>query len=185
MEFWSVILIAIGLAMDAFAVSLAVGTSGKNRDLRSIIRIAFHLGFFQGFMTFLGWLGGSTISRLIEKFDHWVALVLLSFVGIRMIISGLNPDQESFCKDPSRGSTLVLICLATSIDALAVGISLAVVQVNMLSTSLTIGIITLGLSLGGLLFGHLLGEKLGKRMEVLGGLLLNGIGIRILLSHLF
>lgn len=185
MDLLTSLVIAVGLAMDAFAVSLGIGTTKIANTPRPVFRISFHMGFFQGFMTFLGWLAGSTVASLIASVDHWVALFLLGFVGIRMIRSGLDPNTECHKDDPSRGGTLLMICIATSIDAMAVGLSMAMLEVNILFSSLVIGVITLGLSLFGLLAGKRLGERFGKRMEVLGGFLLNGIGLRILFSHLF
>lgn len=184
MEWYTTLLIAVGLAMDAFAVSLGVGTSKKANSPRPVFRISFHMGLFQGMMTFLGWLLGSTIANLISAFDHWIAFGLLAFVGVRMVVSGFNPEQEAKKPDLSRGRHLLLVCIATSIDALAVGLSLAMIKVNILGPSLTIGVVTLGLSLVGLLAGNYLGQKFGSRMEILGGVILNGIGIRILLTHL-
>jgi putative Mn2+ efflux pump MntP len=178
------ILIAIGLAMDAFAVSLGIGTTGQARTIRPVFRLSFHMGLFQGLMTFLGWLAGSTIAPLISSFDHWIALILLCFVGGRMIRSGLDPDREACPPDPSRGGTLMMLCVATSIDAMAVGLSLSMLGIEIFTPSLIIGVITLGLSLFGLLAGGFLGERFGKRMEILGGLILIGIGIRILTSHI-
>ena len=177
--------IAVGLAMDAFAVALGIGTSGRAAKPRPVFRVSFHMGLFQGLMTFLGWLAGSTVANMISAFDHWIALVLLSFVGTRMIFSGLSHESEAQKSDPSRGGTLLMICIATSIDAMAVGLSMAMLRLEILTPSLVIGVVTLGLSLFGLLAGAKLGERFGKRMEVLGGLLLNGIGLRILIAHLF
>ena len=185
METITALIIAFGLAMDAFTVSLGVGTTGKANALRPVFRLSFHMGLFQGLMTFLGWLAGSSIAGLIANFDHWIALGLLAFVGIRMIRSGLNPDLELHPQDASRGLSLMIVCIATSIDALAVGLSLAMLKVHILNTSLVIGGVTTGLSLVGLFSGNQLGEHFGKRMEILGGLLLTGIGLRILLNHLF
>lgn len=170
--------------MDAFAVSLGIGTTGQARTVRPIFRLSFHMGLFQGLMAFLGWLAGSTIAGLISSVDHWIALALLVFVGTRMIRSGLDPNNESRCSETSRGAALLMICVATSIDAMAVGLSLAMVGIEILIPSLIIGLVTLGLSLFGLLAGGFLGERFGKRMEILGGLILNFIGIRILLTHI-
>ena len=137
-------------------------------------------------MTLLGWLVGSTIAQLIANFDHWIALGLLAWIGTRMIIEGFKPDQEVAKRsDPSRGGTLVLLAVATSLDAMAVGLSLAVVNVDILSSSLLIGIISTSLSLVGLMLGSHLGLAFGKRMEIVGGLILIGIGLRILITHLF
>ncbi len=178
------LIIAVGLAMDAFAVSLGIGTTGRARRVRPIFRLSFHMGLFQGLMTFLGWLAGSSIASLISQVDHWVALALLAFVGLRMVKSGLSCEEEECQPDPSRGGTLLMLCIATSIDAMAVGLGLAMLEVDILSASLIIGVVTLGLSLFGLLAGDQLGSRFGKHMEVLGGILLCGIGVRILISHL-
>lgn len=178
------VFVAIGLAMDAFAVSLGIGTTGQARDRRAKFRLAFHFGFFQAAMTLLGWLAGSTIAGLINSFDHWLALGLLSYVGGSMIRSGLNEDGETYQTNPSKGRTLMMLCVATSLDAMAVGLSMAMVKNDILLPALLIGVITSGLSVFGLRAGLSLGEKFGKRMEILGGLILIGIGIRILVTHI-
>ncbi len=184
MDFLTTFLIAIGLAMDVFAVSLGIGTLQGNHSPRAIFRLSFHFGLFQGLMTLLGWLAGSSIAALISGFDHWIAAGLLAFVGFRMIRSGFDPKAEIYQTDPSRGGMLVMLSVATSIDALAVGISFAMLAVNIVSSSLTIGLVSSALSLVGLGLGQRLGALFGKRMEILGGLILLGIGARILISHL-
>jgi putative Mn2+ efflux pump MntP len=184
MDFASILLIAVGLAMDAFAVSLGIGTTGQAHTPRPIFRLSFHFGLFQFFMPILGWLAGSTIAALISQFDHWIALGLLAFVGGRMIRSGLDPNGESYRTDPSRGGTLIMLAIATSIDAFAVGLSLAMLQVEIIYPCVVIGIVTSGLSLAGLLAGHRLGAAFGKRMEIVGGIILIGIGLRVLITHL-
>jgi len=186
MSLWTVLLIAIGLAMDCFAVSLGVGTAGTAKGLRSSFRLFFHFGLFQGGMTLIGWLAGKTVVTYIASVDHWVAFVLLAFVGVRMIRGGLRkPAGEPAIPDPSRGLTLVMLSVATSIDALAVGLSLAVLSVNVVWAALLIGGVSAILSLLGLLLGKQLGLRFGKSMEVLGGLILIGIGLRVLITHLF
>jgi putative Mn2+ efflux pump MntP len=177
--------IAIGLAMDAFAVSIGAGTGGQVNDLRSKLRLAFHFGLFQAGMTLIGWLAGTTVQRWISSIDHWVAFGLLAYVGVNMIRSGLDKDGDEKHSNPSKGVTMVFLSVATSIDALAVGISLAMISVPILFTSLLIGVVTFGLSLFGLMAGGKLGEKFGKRMEILGGVILIVIGLRVLTSHLF
>lgn len=169
--------------MDAFAVSLGAGTMASI-DRRAIFRMGFHFGLFQGLMTFIGWLAGSLISRWIEGLDHWVILGLLLWVGIRMIRSGLDPKEEINRTDPSRGHVLVILCLATSLDALAVGISFSLLDGNILLACFLIGIITFAISIIGGLTGNDLGTRFGKKMEILGGLILIGIGIRVLLTHI-
>ncbi len=184
MELAESFLVAVGLAMDAFAVSLGVGTGGRAKDFRAKFRLAFHFGFFQAMMTVVGWVLGSTVATFIDGIDHWVALALLSYVGINMLHSGLNTKREIFSADPSRGKTLMMLCVATSIDALAVGISMAMIRAEVWIPSLIIGVVCLVLSAVGLLAGAKLGEKFGKRMEILGGLILIGIGLRVLITHI-
>lgn len=177
-------MIALGLAMDAFAVSLGVGTRRDPFDARSVYRLAFHFGIFQGLMTFLGWLAGSTVAHLITSVDHWIAFGLLLFVGVNMVRSGFNKDEESYASNPTKGGLMVMLSVATSIDALAVGISFAFVESPILLSVGVIALVAFGLSLAGLRFGRRLGTVFGKRMEIAGGLVLIGIGVRILLSHL-
>jgi len=184
MDLIGIFIIALGVAMDAFAVSLGVGTNGAANNRRSVIRLAFHFGLFQGMMTLFGWLAGSTVARWISQFDHWIALGLLTFVGINMIRSGLNQESESYKTNPTRGSLMVVLSVATSVDALAVGISLALIKTPIITAAIIISLVTFGLSLIGLQAGSRLGKKFGKRMEILGGSILIGIGFRILLSHL-
>lgn len=185
MDLFSQLVIAVGLAMDASAVSLGIGTTPRANSFRAKFRLAFHFGFFQSLMTALGWLAGSTIARWISAFDHWIALILLAFVGINMIRSGLNPEKESYEKDPSRGGLLMVLCIATSLDAMAVGLSLAMLKSSIVSPVIIIGVVTLVLSAIGLNAGRFLGEKFGKRMEIFGGLILLAIGLRILYTHIF
>jgi putative Mn2+ efflux pump MntP len=185
MDLFTTLLIAVSMAMDAFAVSLGIGTSQRADQPRARFRLAFHFGLFQFLMPILGWLAGTTIERYISQFDHWIAFILLAYVGIKMIRSGLNPHQESYASDPSRGGTLVVLAVATSIDALAVGLSLAMLNVQVLTPAIVIGVVTFGMSMAGLLAGHKLGERFGKRMEILGGVILIGIGLRVLITHLF
>jgi len=185
MSNWITLLIALGLAMDCFAVSLGVGTTPIPLSRRLIFRITYHFGLFQGGMTVLGWLAGSTIVNLIAGFDHWIAFVLLGWVGGRMIFSGMkNGEEDLYVEDPSRGKSLVMLSVATSIDALAVGLSLAVLQVNIWRSALAIGLTSTLLSVIGLYLGDRLSRRFGRRMEMLGGLVLNVIGIRILVTHL-
>jgi putative Mn2+ efflux pump MntP len=176
--------IAVGLAMDAFAVSLGIGTTGQARDRRAKFRLAFHFGFFQAAMTLLGWLLGSTIAVYISSIDHWVALALLSYVGVNMIRSGFNPEIETYQTNPSKGRTLMILCVATSLDAMAVGLSMAMLKTSVIVPSIIIGVVTSGLSVFGLLAGTKMGEAFGKRMEIMGGLILVGIGLRVVITSI-
>ncbi len=184
MDALGIALIAIGLAMDVFAVSLGIGSGGYAAGVRPMFRVAFHCGLFQAGMTLLGWVGGSGLIHLISAVDHWVAMILLSVVGLRMIRSGLMPEAAPRTSDPTRGVSLIIICVATSIDAAAVGLSLALLHGNILPAALAIGLASAALGLLGSLLGGRLGKLFGKRMEILGGLILLAIGFRVLWSHL-
>ncbi|MCC7196512.1 MAG: manganese efflux pump [Gemmatimonadaceae bacterium] len=184
MSFPEILLIALGLAMDAFAVCLGAGTTGHINGPRPVFRLSFHFGLFQLLMPLVGWLLGSGFSRWIAPVDHWIALGLLGFVGVRMVLSGLRPGGETRSADPSRGATLVLLSVATSIDALAVGLTLAMLRVRIVYPAVVIGVVAALMSLLGLAVGVRLGRRLGPRMEVVGGLVLIAIGVRVLLTHL-
>jgi manganese efflux pump family protein len=183
MSLTAIFLIALSMAMDAFAVSLCSGIK-IGPGPRPVFRIAFHFGLFQALMPIVGWLFGNTIEPLVEGFDHWVAFGLLAFVGIRMIRSGLSKSEDEIVKDPSRGWTMVLLSIVVSIDALAVGLSLGLLGVTIWTPAIVIGLVTGALSLIGLRVGNRVGKRFGKPVEVLGGLVLIGIGVRILMSHL-
>jgi manganese efflux pump family protein len=170
--------------MDAFAVALGAGASGQLRGKRAAFRLSFHFGLFQFMMPVLGWLLAIRVERFIVSIDHWLALGLLASVGGRMIIAGVRPEREEVRGDPSRGVSLVALSVATSIDALAVGLSLAFLGTEILWPSTAIGIITCGFSLAGVFFGAKLNDKVGKRMEIAGGLILIAIGLQILVVHL-
>ncbi|MCX6053764.1 MAG: manganese efflux pump MntP family protein [Chloroflexi bacterium] len=185
MEFVTITLISIGLAMDALAVSLGIGTAGQIPSLRGKIRLAAHFGIFQSGMTALGWLAGGTIVQYVSGFDHWIAFALLGYVGINLVRAGFNKNGEAFEQDPSTGKVLVMLSFATSIDAFAVGLSIVFLKVPILLSVIAIGLVTLMLSALGLFAGAKLGETFGKRMEIFGGLILLGIGTRVVLTHLF
>lgn len=171
--------------MDAAAVSLAAAAAGFVQDVRSSCRLAFHFGLFQFLMPVLGWLAGMNLATYFAAFDHWIAFALLAFVGGRMLWNGLSQEQEeSIAKDPTRGLTLVLLSLATSIDALAIGLSLSMLEVTIWYPAAMIGIITALLSALAIMIGKQVGTKAGKRMEVFGGVILVGIGVHILFAHL-
>jgi len=182
MSLASIFIISLSMAMDAFAVSLGSGVK-LGPGPRPVFRIAFHFGLFQALLPIVGWLFGNTIEPYVKNFDHWVAFGLLVFVGVRMLRSGLSKDEEEIPKDPSRGWTMVMLSVAVSIDALAVGLSLAFLGVNIWTPALIIGLVTGVVSLIGLHMGHGIGKRFGKPVEVLGGLVLIGIGTRIVISH--
>jgi manganese efflux pump family protein len=185
MNITEILLIAVALAMDAFAVSIAAGTSGWMKNARAKFRLSFHVGLFQFMMPVAGWYAGIHIAPLVSTIDHWVAFALLAFVGIRMIKESFDKDGQKIKKDPSRGFTLVLLALATSIDALAVGFSLAMIRIDIWYPSVIIGVVTSAISLIGIQLGHILGKVAGSRMEMIGGAILIIIGLRILLEGIF
>lgn len=184
MTFVEILLIAFGLAMDAGAVSLAAGAGARTRGWRAAFRLSFHFGLFQFLMPLIGWFAGGAVSGMIEDYDHWIAFALLAWVGGRMLRSGLSDEPDGGGGDPSRGRTLVMLSVATSIDALAVGLSLAMLRVTIWYPAAVIGVVTVLVSLAALHLGSRLGRRFGRRMEAVGGLVLLAIGARILAEHL-
>jgi putative Mn2+ efflux pump MntP len=184
MTTFEIIIIAVGLAMDASAVSLAAAAAGFANDARARFRLSFHFGLFQFLMPVLGWFLGISFVSYFKAFDHWIAFCLLAFVGGKMIYEGLDRSLEKQKKDPSKGMTMVMLSIATSIDALAIGLSLAMLDVNIWYPSIMIGVITTIMSLVAIRIGTHLGVMFGKRMEIFGGIILIAIGSRILYSHL-
>ena len=184
MNLLEVIFIALSMAMDAFAVCLGVGAAHQSEGHRATFRLSFHFGLFQFLLPVIGWFAGLTVAHYIEGFDHWVAFLLLAFVGGRMIRSGFVNEEESQKNDPSRGWSMVLLSVAVSIDALAIGLSLAMVNMDIWYPAVVIGVVTGLMSLLGLRLGDKLGRVVGKRMEMIGGVVLILIGVRIVLTHL-
>ena len=175
--------IALGLAMDAFAVAIAVGLSIPALTRRHVFRLAWHFALFQAMMPVIGWLAGRTVSSYIAAFDHWVAFGLLSVIGGKMIYEAGHPEQAADRGDPTRGLMLVTLSVATSIDALAVGLSLAFLDLSIWLPSVVIGIVAGILTTVGICFGNRLGKQWEHRAELIGGGVLLLIGLRILLSH--
>ncbi len=185
MNLLTILGIAIGLAMDAFAVSIASSVLLSGASARQTFRIAFHFGFFQFMMPVIGWLAGGTVAPFVVEWDHWVAFALLAFVGGRSIAGALRGDERGAERgDPSRGLTLILLSIATSIDALAVGLSFAFLRVEIWYPSVIIGLVTGALSVVGMRVAGRLGARFGRRIEFLGGLILLAIGLKILAEHL-
>jgi manganese efflux pump family protein len=185
MSLFLILGLSLGLAMDAFAVATAASVSLGGVSGRQVFRFAFHFGLFQAMMPILGWLAGRSVASYISSWDHWLAFGLLVGIGGKAIVQAIRADgEEAKAGDPTRGVSLVLLSVATSVDALAVGLSFAVVRVNIWVPAAVIGLITAGLTSLGMLIGSRLGSRFGKRMEIVGGVVLVGIGVKILLSHL-
>ena len=177
--------IAIGLAMDAFAVSIAAGLTLKTVDARQTFRLAWHFGLFQALMPIIGWLAGLSIEHWIAPVDHWIAFGLLAAIGGKMIYEALkDADDEVRRGDPTKGWSLVLLSIATSIDALAVGLSLALLDVSIWWPALVIGLVAGAFTTLGIRLGSRFGAVLGRRMEIVGGIVLIAIGVKILVEHL-
>ena len=186
MSLLNILAIAIALAMDAFAVSIAAGLSLKTVDFRQTFRLSWHFGLFQALMPILGWGGGYLVRGYIEHYDHWVAFGLLAFVGGHMLKEAFeNNDENRKRNDPTKGMTMVLLSVAVSIDAFAVGLSLAVLHLTIFFPAVIIGIVALLTTIAGLHIGKKISEFSHLQMyaEILGGLVLIAIGLKILWEH--
>ncbi len=185
MNLYSIVLIALALAMDALAVSIASGIILKKSKLKHAVRIAFFFGLFQLFMPLVGAFAGTFIKELISSFDHWFIFLVLSAIGGKMVYESfkLKEDEEKF--DPTNLKTLIFLSVATSIDALAVGVSLSLLSGSIYLAVSIIGVVTFALCFIGVLVGDFIGHFFEEKIEALGGLILIGIGIKILLEHLF
>ena len=175
--------IAIALAMDAFSVAVAAGISLPAVTGRHVFRLAWHFGLFQFLMPVIGWAGGRAASGWLQRFDHWIAFGLLVGIGVKMVWESLSKDEDAPRSDPTRGVSLVVLSLATSIDALAVGVSLALLDVAIVIPSLIIGFVCGLMTILGVRLGRQIGRLLGKRIECVGGLVLIGIGVKILVAQ--
>ena len=176
--------LALALAMDAFAVALGTGAVLSRLTGRHLFRLGFHFGLFQALMPVIGWLAGQTIIQWVSAWDHWIAFSLLAIIGGRMIYEALSDEEKTEDRDPTRGLSLVMLSIATSIDALAVGFSLSVIGISIWMPSLVIGLVAGVLTIIGMLLGGRIGDRWGARVEVFGGLVLIAIGIKILIEHL-
>jgi len=185
MGWLSLLAVAVALAMDAFAVAIVTGLTLEPMTRRHVFRLAFHFGLFQALMPTVGWLAGKAVHRYLSAFDHWVAFGLLAFVGGKMLWGALHGEQGGkAADDPTSGWALVLLSVATSIDALAVGLSLALVGSAIVVPAVVIGIVAAAFTAVGMVLGRRIGSMWGKRVEVLGGLILIGIGVKIVVEHL-
>lgn len=181
----TLLIIAVALAMDAFAVSIATGIKLGCVTSRQTFRLAFHFGLFQFMMPIIGWLLGAGMENLIEALDHWIAFGLLAFIGGKMIHESFAASQSSGSqKDPTKGASLISMSVATSIDALAVGVSLGVLNEQIWYPSIIIGIVAGVFTFIGIELGCRIGMRFSKNMEVIGGIILIGIGVKIVLDHL-
>jgi manganese efflux pump family protein len=175
--------IALGLAMDAFSVAVATGLALGKVDRGQSLRMSSSFGLFQFAMPLVGWALGAAVAGYIAAFDHWLAFALLAYVGGRMIWESFGEGDDDVDRDPTRGRELLMLSLATSIDALAVGLSLAFLGVPVLAPAVVIGLVAAAMTMLGLQVGRYAGSRLGPWMERVGGLVLIAIGLRIVLEH--
>lgn len=176
-------LVSIGLAMDAFAVSVCKGLSMKKMSWKKGIIVGLYFGIFQALMPGIGYFLGTTFETLVIQIDHWIAFVLLGFIGINMLKEAFAKDSENY-NDNVDFKTMSILALATSIDALAVGITFAFLQVNILLAISIIGILTFIITVIGVKIGNKFGDKYERKAEVVGGLILIFMGIKILFEHI-
>ena len=183
MDYLTVVLLGIGLAMDAFAVSVCKGMAMGRFTVRAGAIIGLWFGFFQFLMPLIGFYLGQSFHSMISDYDHWIAFGLLAFIGLNMIRESLSDDDEELDADIGI-ATMIVLAVATSIDALAVGITFAMDGTDILLPVIVIGAVTMVLSVIGVKIGSKVGSSFGRRAELLGGLILIGIGLKILLEHL-
>lgn len=187
MSLISIFLIGLGLAMDAFAVSLTVGmNTNKDEKWKMALKASAFFGGFQGLMPFIGWAIGIGFAEYIEKIDHWIAFILLVLIGGKMIFEAIKEDDNSQKEEKGYSNKrFIILAIATSIDALAVGISFAFLNVNILSAISIIGIVTFIICMIGVCLGKVLCRIFGSKAEIVGGAILIIIGIKILIEHSF
>lgn len=183
LEIISISLIAIVLSFDTFAVSITTGVSDIDIEFRSAVRVAIILAFFQGLMPYIGWIAGIELEKVIGDYDHWVAFFLLIALGTKMIYESFQIENiESRSNNSLQLKVVVGMALATSIDALVVGITFAFANINIYLAIIIIAAVTFFISMLGILFGKKLGAYFGKKMDAIGGLILIAIGFKILFT---
>jgi putative Mn2+ efflux pump MntP len=181
-------LIAVGLSMDAFAVSVCKGLAMQKLNMKKALTAGIWFGGFQALMPSIGYFLGSAFTAMIQSVDHWVAFILLSFIGINMIREAVSEGESCDSKtagDSTDPRTMFLLAVATSIDALAVGVTFAFLKVNILQAVLFIGLVTFCFSVGGVVIGNRFGSRFKSKAEIAGGIILIAIGLKILITALF
>ena len=184
MDILTTLLIALGLAMDCFTVSITSGIIIQNLKVRHAVKIALFFGLFQAFMPCIGWLAGVGMKNFITGFDHWIAFGLLTLVGGKMIYESFQMEGEKKESNPLNIYVLLMLSIATSIDALAIGVTLAFLSIVIIMPVAIIGAVTFIVSFLGIYAGNKFGRIFGSKMEAVGGLVLIAIGVKILINHL-
>lgn len=181
MELLTIFILAIGLSFDSFAVSVSTGIYINQIEFRPALKFSMVLGILQGLFPIVGWVAGSGLHHIVADYDHWVAFILLSMLGTKMVYESFQQETNKQEYNPLKLTTNIGIGIATSIDALIVGISLAFISLNIIVSAAIIGSVTVVACMVGLLLGKKIGNKLGRRVEIIGGILLIIIGLKILL----
>ncbi|OCA53421.1 manganese efflux pump MntP [Photorhabdus namnaonensis] len=186
MNMYATLILALALSMDAFAAAICKGAALHKPQFREAIRTGLIFGLVEGCTPLIGWSLGLYASQYITEWDHWIAFTLLFILGCRMITESFKVKQEKKCEPPCCNNSIVLIttAIATSLDAMAIGIGLALLEVNIVHTAMAIGMMTMIMATLGMLIGRYIGPLIGKRAELIGGLILIAIGFNILFEHL-
>lgn len=184
MSYIEIILIAVGLSMDAFAVSIMLGLSAEKPTLKQYLLPGLYFGFFQALMPLTGYFAGTIFAEKIQDFDHWVAFALLAFIGANMIRESFSKEEEKPNENKFKFVNMLLLAIATSIDALAVGVTFAFFKINIFAAVAVIGITTCFISTGGVKIGSIFGTRFKSKAELSGGIILVALGIKILIEHL-
>ena len=180
-----IILIALGLSMDAVAVSIILGLSVKKPQIKQFLLAAICFGLFQGVMPLIGYFIGEHLSAKLQALDHWVAFILLGFIGGKMIMDSFSKEKHKAKDNPFQFAKILLLAVATSIDALAVGITFAFFKVNIFKAAVIIGVTTFCLSVAGIKIGNMFGARYKSKAEFVGGAILVILGLKILIGHSF
>jgi manganese efflux pump family protein len=183
MDLITIFLLAVALGVDAFSVAIGIGAASTKRSWSPVLRLAAAFGLFQFAMPIAGWLAGLTVVNIIGGLDHWIAFALLTFVGCKLIWDALGKDEEKETNDQTKGMPLLLLSIATSIDALAVGFSFSVLKEQVLFPAVIIGVVCFLMTVNGMIFGKELARIFGKKVGIFGGLVLIAIGVKILIDH--
>jgi putative Mn2+ efflux pump MntP len=185
MDIITIFLLAVGLGVDAFSVAIGIGAaSDHGKSWQPILRLAVAFGIFQFIMPIIGWLAGLTIVNIIAGYDHWVVFALLVYVGNKMIWEALKKDEKKETNDQTKGLPLLMLSIATSIDALAVGFSFSLLKTDIILPALIIGLVCFLMTATGMSFGKGLARIFGKKVGIFGGVVLIVIGVKILTDHM-
>ncbi|MGD0279572.1 MAG: manganese efflux pump MntP family protein [Smithella sp.] len=183
MSFVTIFIIAVGLGVDAFSVAIGIGAADDKKSWSPVLRMATAFGLFQFAMPIIGWLAGLTVVNIIASFDHWIAFALLALVGGKMIWEGFKKGESEDKTDQTKGLPLLILSIATSIDALAVGFGFSILKVPVVFPAIVIGVVCFLMTITGMIFGVALEKIFGKKVEIFGGVVLIAIGIKILIGH--